>query len=126
MPDRKKNKCKCWACGAVGHYANECKNKRNNKLIETLGSLDYVELGEDEALDQALDNNKGIVEIIENNEYKESDYEETSHMMESSSVCLGDLHEEEFMVDSDYEEVKGEWVLPIIQKDMIYKNLFFN
>ena len=28
-----KNNCKCWACGEAGHYANECKNKKNNKLI---------------------------------------------------------------------------------------------
>ena len=41
------------------------KNKKNNKLIETSGSLDYVELSEDEALDLALSNNKGIVEIME-------------------------------------------------------------
>ena len=53
-----KNNCKCWACGEVGHYANECKNKKNNKLIETLGSLDYVEFSEDEALNLALGNNK--------------------------------------------------------------------
>ena len=38
-----KNNCKCWACGEVGHYANECQNKKNNKLIETLESLDYFE-----------------------------------------------------------------------------------
>ena len=69
-----------------GITANECKNKKNNKLIETLGSLDYVELSEDETLDLTLGNNKGIVEIIEDNEYEESDYEETSHMLESSSV----------------------------------------
>ena len=106
--------------GEVGHYANECKNKKNNKLIETLGRLDYVELSEDEALDLALGNNKGIVEIIEDNEYEESDYEETSHMAESSSVSLGDLQWEEFVVDNDREEVKGDWVLPIIQKDMTY------
>ena len=37
--------------------------------METLGSLDYVELSEDEALDLALSNNKGIVEIIEDNAY---------------------------------------------------------
>ena len=65
-----KNNCKCWACGEVGHYANECKNKKNNKLIEMLGSLDYVEFSEDEALDLTLGNNKGIAEIIEDNEYE--------------------------------------------------------
>ena len=79
-----------------------------------MGSLDYVELSEDEALDLALSNNKGIVEIIEDNEYEESDYEETSYMMESSSVSLGDPQGEEFVVDNDHEEVKGDWVLPII------------
>ena len=53
------------------------------------------------------------------NEYEESDYEETSHMMKSSSISLDDLQGEEFVVDNDHEEVKGDWVLPIIQKDMI-------
>ena len=90
-----------------------------------MGSLDYVELSECEALDVALSNNKGIVEIILDNEYEESDYEETSHMMESSSISLGDLQGEEFVVDNDHEEVKGDWVLPIIQKDMIYKKSIF-
>ena len=56
-----------------------------------MGSLDYVELTEDEASDLDLSNNKGIVEIIEDNEYEESDYEETIHMMKSSSISLGDL-----------------------------------
>ena len=46
-----KNKCKCQACREVEYYVNECKNRKNNKLIETLGSLDYVKLSEDEALD---------------------------------------------------------------------------
>ena len=66
-----------------------------------MGSLDYIELSEDEALDLALNNNKGIVEIILDNEYEESDCEETSHIMESSSIILGDLQEEEFMVDNE-------------------------
>ena len=65
-----KNNCKCCACGEVGHHANKCKNRRNNKLIETLDNIDYIELSEDEALDLALSNNKGIVEIIMDNEYK--------------------------------------------------------
>ena len=103
-----KNNYKCWACREVGHYANECKNRKNNKLIETLGSLDYVELSEDEPLELVLGNNKGIVKIIEDNEYEESDYEETSPMMKSSSVSLGDLQGEEFVVDNDHEEVKGD------------------
>ena len=76
-----------------------------------MGSLDYVELSEDETLELALGNNKGIVEIIDDNKYKESDYEETSHMIESISVSLGDLHGEEFVVDNDHEEVKGDWIL---------------
>jgi len=53
-----KNNCKCSAFGEVGYYANECKNRKNNKLIETLGSLDYVEFSEDEALDLAPNNNR--------------------------------------------------------------------
>jgi len=39
-----KNNCKCWACVEAGHYANEYKNRKNNKLIEILESLNYVEL----------------------------------------------------------------------------------
>ena len=92
----------------MGHYANECKNSNNNKLIETLGILDYIELSKDEALDLVLSKNKGIVEIILDNKYEESDYEKTSHMMESSSVSLGHLHGEEFVIDNDHEEVKGD------------------
>jgi len=78
-------------CGEVGHYANECKNRKNDKLIETLRSLNYVGLSEDESLDLALNNNKGIIEIILDNEYEKSDCEETSYMMESGSISLGDL-----------------------------------
>jgi len=59
------------------------------------------------------------------NEYEESDYEETSHMMESSSISLGDLHGDEFVVDNENEEVKGDWLLHIIWKDMIYKKSIF-
>ena len=72
-----------------------------------MGSLDYVELSEDEALDLTLNDNKEIIEIILNNEY-----EETSSMMESSSVSLDDLQGEEFAVDNDHEEVKGDWFFP--------------
>jgi len=98
---------------------------KNNKPIKTLVSLDYVELSEDKTLDLTLNNNKGIVEIMLDNEYEESDYEETSHMMKSSSSSLGDLLREEFVVNNDNEGVKGDWVLPIIQKDMIYKKFNF-
>jgi len=75
----------------LGHYANECKNRKHNKLIETLDSLDYIELGEEEALDLTLNNTKGIVEIILDNKYEKSDYKETSYIMKSSSVSLSDL-----------------------------------
>ena len=90
-----------------------------------MGSLDYVEISEDEVLYLALNNNKGIVEIILENEYEESDYEETSHMIESSSVSVGDLQGEEFVVENDHEEVEGDWVLFMIQKDLIYKKSIF-
>ena len=30
----KKNNCTCWVCGEISQYANECKNRKNNKLIE--------------------------------------------------------------------------------------------
>jgi len=52
--------------------ANEYKNRKNNKLIETLESLDYFKLSEKEALDLALNNNKEIFEIILEDEYEES------------------------------------------------------
>jgi len=60
-----------------------------------------------------------------NNEYKESDHEETNDMMESGSISLSDLQGEEFVVDNGNEEVKGDWVFPIIQKDMIYEKFIF-
>jgi len=47
-----------------------------------------------------------MVEIILDNEYEGSDYEEIRHMMESGSISLGDLQEEEFVADNDNEEVK--------------------
>ena len=46
-------------------------------------------------------------------------------MIESGLISLGDLQGEEFVVYSDNEEVKGEWVFPVIQKDMIYKKFIF-
>jgi len=45
--------------------------------------------------------------------------------MENSSINLGDLHGEEFTVDNENGHVKGDWVLPIIQKDKIYKKSIF-
>ena len=103
------NNCKCWAWWEVEHYANEGKNKKNNKLIEILGSLDYFEISEEEVLDLALNNNKGIFEITIDEE-EEIDYEDTSHMMKSSSISLGDLQGEQFTVDNENEDVKGDWV----------------
>ena len=41
-----------------------------------MGSLDYFELTEDEALDLALKNNKGIVAIVLEDKYEESNYEQ--------------------------------------------------
>ena len=46
-------------------------------------------------------------------------------MMKSSSISLGDLQGEQFIVDNDNEEIKGDQVIPIIQKDMIYKKSIF-
>ena len=46
-------------------------------------------------------------------------------MMESSTISLGDLQKEEFTVNNENKDVKGDWVLPIIQKDMIYKKSIF-
>ena len=45
--------------------------------------------------------------------------------MESTTISLGELQWEKFTVDNENEDVKGDWVLPIIQKDMIYKKSIF-
>ena len=58
-------------------------------------------------------------------ECEESDYEETSHMMKSNSINPGDIQGEEFTVDNETEGTKGDSVLPIIQKYMIYKKFIF-
>ncbi|XP_021733293.1 uncharacterized protein LOC110700113 [Chenopodium quinoa] len=94
-PEKKKT-CKCWSCGELGHYANECK-KANHKLMEALESWDYIEIPEDEALELALNNNKGIVEIVEeeneyneepevNDEFEDENYEEINNMMEGEEL----------------------------------------
>jgi len=46
-------------------------------------------------------------------------------MMESSAVNLSEPQGEEFTVDNENEDVKGYWVLSIIQKDIIYKKSIF-
>ena len=46
--------------------------------------------------------------------------------MESSSASLSDLRGEKFIVDNDNEDVKRDWVLPIIKKDMVYKKIHFS
>jgi len=98
-------------------------NMKNNNLTETLDSLDYFELSKEEAVDLTLRSNKQIIEIVMEDEYQESDYEETSHMIESSSISFDDLQGEEFITDSEEEEDKRDCLLPIIQKDMIYKKI---
>ena len=67
---------------------------------------DYFELSKEEALDLALKNNKQIVEIVSEDKYEESNYKETSYMMKSSSISLGDLQDEEFIIDIENEDVK--------------------
>ena len=34
----------CWSYREVDHYANECKNRKGDKLIATLESLEYLSL----------------------------------------------------------------------------------
>ena len=46
-------------------------------------------------------------------------------MIESSSISLGDLQAEEFIIDNENEDVKRDWIIPIIQKNMIYKKSVF-
>jgi len=92
-----------------------------------LGGVDCFEFSEEEALDLTLKNNEGIIEIVLKDKYEESEYKETSHMMENSSISLCDPQGEEFIIDNENEDVKGDWVLAIILKDIIKKkNLSFN
>ena len=60
----------------------------------------------EEALDLALNNNKGIVKVTI--EEEETDYEETSHMMECSLISIGYLQGQEFTVDNKNDDVKGD------------------
>ena len=99
------------------------KKKQNNKLIETLDNLENFELSNDESLDFALKNNRGVVEIVTEDEYEESDYEKTSNIMENSLISLDDHQWEEFTVDNENQEVKGDCVLLIIQKEMVHKKI---
>jgi len=66
-----------------------------------------------------LKKNNGIVQIVLEDEYEKSDYEKTTHAMESSLICFGHLQGEE-VVDYENKEVKGDWILLTIQKDMIH------
>ena len=46
-----------------------------------------------------------------------------SHMMKSSLISLGDLQGEKFIIDNENKDVKGDWVIPIIHKEIIYEKL---
>ena len=48
------------------------------------------------------------------NEYGENDYEETSYVMESRSISIGDFQGEEFTIGNENKNVKEDWVLSII------------
>ena len=37
--------------------------------------------------------------------------------MQNSSISLDDLQGKEFTVDNENKDIKGDWVLPIIQKE---------
>jgi len=73
----------------------------------------------------ALRNNMGIIDIVLKDKYKESDYEKISHIIESSSISFSNLKGEKFTVDNENKYIKGDWVLPIIQKHMTYKKSIF-
>jgi len=59
----RKNNCKCWTYEEVGRYANECKTKENNKLIEILGRLDYFEVSKEQALDLAPKTTRELLKL---------------------------------------------------------------
>jgi len=79
-----------------------------------LDSLHYFELSEEETLDIALKYDERIIEIALEDEYEESDYEKISHMMKSSSISFDHIQWEEFIMDNENEDVKGDQILPII------------
>jgi len=54
----RKNKRKYWTCGEAGIMKLNLKIEKNNKLVETLGSLDCVDLREDKVLDDEFEDNK--------------------------------------------------------------------
>jgi len=45
--------------------------------------------------------------------------------MESSSISISGLQGEEFAMDNENEDVKGDWVILIIKKYMNYKKSIF-
>jgi len=67
-----------------------------------------------------------LLKIVLEDEYEKSNYEETSHMAESGSISPDDLQKEEFILDNGNEDVKGDWILLITQKDVVYKKFIFS
>ena len=63
-----------------------------------MGGLDYVEPSKDEVVDLALKKNKGVVKMVLEDRHEESDCEEASNMIKSSSISFGDLQGEEIVV----------------------------
>ena len=62
-----------------------------------MGSLDYIEISEDEAIELALGNVKGVVEVVEEEELdheNESDYEEVNEIMEGENSNVFTKEEE--------------------------------
>ena len=47
-------------------------------------------------------------------------------MTKSSSISIDDLQREEFTVHNKNEKIKGDWILSIIQKDMMYKKIYLS
>ena len=45
-------------------------NRKNKKLAKIFGILDYFDLIKEEKMDHTLKNNKGIVEIVMEDEYQ--------------------------------------------------------
>mgnify|MGYP000988156972 CR=1 FL=1 len=100
--------------------------------MEVLGSADYIEIEEEEALNLAIANNKGIVEIIEeeietedeDDEVDES--EEELNFMICEDVSIGSLRGETFTIDNEQEkEIGQDWIMPIVHKKEIYQNSIF-
>ena len=79
-PQGKKN-CKCWLCHEIGHYANECPNKKSyKKEVKYLNQISAIGLVPIESLNSSGNESSYCYEILSSSEsengYSSSDESE--------------------------------------------------